>query len=73
MKKGYDIDAENFGSEVKKKLIDLKISQKFVAERMGIKQGYLSDILKNNRYAPDKRREIVSILAELERGCHVEK
>ncbi len=73
MKKDYDIDAENFGIEVKKKLIDLKISQKFVAERMGIKQGYLSDILKNNRYAPDKRREIVSILSELERGCPVEK
>lgn len=73
MKKDYDIDSDDFGIEVKKKLIELNVSQKIIAEKLGIKPGYLSDILKGNRYAPDKRRRIVSILCELESRCPVEK
>lgn len=64
-----DIDSNNFGSDVKKKLIDLEVSQKELAFILEISDGYLSDILRDCRYSPDMRKRIVETLDRLESGC----
>lgn len=69
MKENLNIDMPNFGLEVKKRLLEIDITQSAIAERLGISRAYLGDILKDNRYAPDIRRKIICILDELESRC----
>lgn len=71
MQKEIDVNAADFGLQVRKALLELNVPQKEVAKRADIANAYLSDILNNNRYAPDTRRRIVAALIDLEResGC----
>ena len=66
MRKKLNAEMTNFGIEVRKKLLEINISQTIIAEKLGITNSYLCDILNDNRYAPDIRRKIICILNELE-------
>jgi len=61
-----DINNENFGIEIKKKLIELGITQRNLAKQLKITDAYLSDILKGNRKASDIRQEIILAITNIE-------
>ena len=52
----------DFKIEVKTELIRQNMTMKTLAERLGISQAYLSDIVNGNRKADHYRKEICEIL-----------
>lgn len=56
MQKLYQSDG--FGKEVKKRLIDIDMSQKELANRLGYSASYLVEILRGSRGAENARRKI---------------
>jgi len=57
-----DLSDENFGIEVKKKLLDMRMQQIELAERVGISKAYLSEILSGKKEAIDVKRKILSAI-----------
>ncbi len=53
---------QEFHSEVKKKLIDLGMTQADLAKKLGIKPPYLNDILKGNRNGEKYMPKILEVL-----------
>lgn len=47
-----------FGMKVKKRLIELNMTQRELANELGINENYLTDILRNRR-SGDKYREAI--------------
>jgi len=62
-----DVNNENFGIEIKKRLIELGITQRNLAKQLKITDAYLSDILKDNRKALDIRQKIIAIIINIEK------
>ncbi len=59
-----DLNDENFGIEVKKKLLDMRMQQLELAEKLGISKAYLSEILSGKKESLDVKRKILSIIDE---------
>lgn len=59
-----DLNDENFGIEVKKKLLDMRMQQLELAEKLGISKAYLSEILSGKKESLDMKRKILSIIDE---------
>ena len=52
----------DFGVEVKKKLIELKMTQRELAKLEGVNENYLTDILNGRRSGKKYRTKIIEIL-----------
>lgn len=55
--------SETFEIRVRNELWKRKMSAKQLAETLEISEGYLSDILKGKRNAPEQRKRIIYILS----------
>lgn len=51
-----------FGIEVKKKLIELKMTQRELAKLVGVNENYLTDILNGRRSGRKYKTKIIEIL-----------
>jgi len=56
------IESKNFGIEVKKKLLDIGMQQSELAARIGVSNGFLSEILSGKKEAIDTREKILSVI-----------
>jgi len=59
------LESKNFGVEVKKRLIDIGMKQLELAEKTGVSESYISEVLSGKRKAIDMRRKILSIIEEI--------
>ncbi len=63
------VESENFGLEVKKKLLDIGMQQSELAKEIGISKGYLSEILNDKKEGFDVRRKILTVInMKIEKG-----
>lgn len=60
--KKINIVSDNFGIEIKKKLIDIKMTQKEIAKRLQVTEAYISSILSGKRMAIEVREQILDIV-----------
>lgn len=70
-KKELDIMSNNFGIEIKKKLLDIKMPQNELAKKLNVTEAYISLILSDKKEALDMRRQILSLVKEAESRCVV--
>lgn len=56
------INTTSFGIEVKKKLIELDMTQREFSKQIGINENYLTDILKGRRAGTKYRSKIIKKL-----------
>lgn len=56
------VESKNFGIEVKKRLLDIGMKQAELAEKMGVSESYISEILSGKRDAFDARKKILSVI-----------
>lgn len=61
------LESKNFGIGVKKRLLDIGMKQAELAEKIGVSESYISEVLSGKRGAFDIRRKIVSIIEETEK------
>ena len=59
-----EVQNESFGNYVKKKLIDLGMKQIELAERTGVSEAYISEILNDKKEGLDIRSRIIAIINE---------
>lgn len=57
-------ESKNFGIEVKKRLLDIGMKQTELAEKVGVSESYISEVLSGKRDAIDTRKKILSIIGE---------
>lgn len=69
--KELDIMSNNFGIEIKKKLLDIKMPQNELAKKLNVTEAYISLILSDKKEALDMRRQILSLVKEAESRCVV--
>lgn len=62
---------EDFGIKIKKKLLDIKMSQSELAEIAGISKGYMSEVLNEKKGSLDIKNKILKVLNEYESRCVV--
>lgn len=70
------MERKDFRKVVKYKLAEANMTQRELAEKLGITEAYLSNLIKgisDTQVAELWREKILDVLAELERGCPVEK
>ncbi len=58
------LESNNFGTEVKKQLIDIGMKQIELAEKIGVSESYISEVLSCKRNAFETRKKILSIINE---------
>ena len=56
-----EVQNESFGNYVKKKLIDIGMKQIELAERTGVSEAYISEILNDKKEGLDIRSRIIAI------------
>ncbi len=56
------VESKNFGIEVKKRLLDIGMKQTELAEKIGVSESYISEVLSGKRDAIDTRKKILSII-----------
>lgn len=61
------LESKSFGIEIKKRLLDIGMKQAELAEKIGVSESYISEVLSGKREAFDTRRKIVSIIEDTER------
>lgn len=66
-----DITSSNFGLNVKKKLLDIRMAQIELARQLGISDSYLSEILNDKKEALEIRQKILFIINAEESECVV--
>lgn len=59
-----EVQNESFGNYVKKKLIDIGMKQIELAERTGVSEAYISEILNDKKEGLDIRSRIIAIIDE---------
>ena len=59
-----EVQNESFGNYVKKKLIDIGMKQIELAERTGVSEDYISEILNDKKEGLDIRSRIIAIINE---------
>lgn len=59
-------DLKNRNKLIKKKLIDLEMSQKTLADKLGTKPAYLNDVLSGRKSGKKYEEQIFKILADEE-------
>ncbi len=59
-----EVQNESFGNYVKKKLIDIGMKQIELAERTGVSEAYISEILNDKKEGIDIRSRIIAIINE---------
>lgn len=59
-----EVQNESFGNYVKKKLIDIGMKQIELAERTGVSEAYISEILNDKKEGLDIRSRIIAIINE---------
>lgn len=64
---------EDFGIKIKKKLLDIKMSQSELAELTGISKGYMSEVLGEKKGSLDIKAKILKSVKEYESRCVVNK
>ncbi|KEI09316.1 hypothetical protein Z957_05300 [Clostridium sp. K25] len=57
-----NINTTSFGVEVKKKLIELDMTQRELSRQIGINENYLTDILRGRRAGTKYREKIIKKL-----------
>ena len=62
MRKQRQLGLTKFGKEVKKRLIDLDMSQQELADQLGVASSYLTEIFRGTRVGTRIRQEICAIL-----------
>lgn len=71
VEKELDIMSDNFGIEIKKKLLDIKMPQNELAKKLNVTEAYISLILSDKKEALDMRKQILSLVKEAESRCVV--
>ena len=59
-----EVQNESLGNYVKKKLIDIGMKQIELAERTGVSEAYISEILNDKKEGLDIRSRIIAIINE---------
>lgn len=58
------LESKNFGIEVKKRLLDMGMKQTELAEKIGVSESYISEVLSGKRESLNARKKILSIIKE---------
>jgi len=62
--KMLEVRNESFGNYIKKKLIDIGMKQSELAEKIGVSDTYISEILNDKKEGADIIKKIVAIVEE---------
>lgn len=57
-------EISDFGKEIKIRLIQLNMTQRALAQRIGINENYLTDIVSGRRSGKSYKRDIMNVLYE---------
>jgi len=56
------LESKNFGIEIKKQLLDIGMKQIELAEKLGVSESYISEVLNGKKGGIEARKKIVSII-----------